>query len=746
MPTGGTLLDYGIAINFFGNYRQEASAIGGVTNKLNSSLMSLQNLLIGGGLTYGLYRFGNAMLQTALSMEQNFASLKSSLGSSAKAIGTLEWARKKGAETPFEIGEVNQAVALMNRLGFAKNEKMREEVFNSVGDFAGQMGYGFSDIMSRVARASFGNWEALGDSFGIRKQTIGGMVREQIQRTPEKFSSEIDEINKAIQMVEKGKQGTEEYRMAIVKLIGVLGRGGMVNRLQTIGGAWSNVNDLVQNFMFKLMGYSQIQGTLANAIKTTITDKILAPFMEAHKVVINGIEEETTAVDQLGRIGKGVGDMLIQVWGMFDTQIGNSTTSIVKWIDKLDAWFRDYQNNVAPVILFLALIKIQVEEFLRGFYDGFTTVFGSFLKAGKGVWITLAKIADWMGITEGKAESLGTVLGGVLGLLLGIKAFRLMTAPLRPLTNGAMLAFKWLRKVFLEQRAVLMADGVIGKNTNLFRQFATTLRYLMFPLQGAAIASWSFTASLLANPITWIVVAVIALVAWLAYLIYNWEEVGQKMQNVSDIALVLLSVFMPIVGIPLLMAKYWDEFKTIFYNIWRGIRGFMRGTWIFLREKFIKPVKELFVNMWTSVTEGARAFINLVFEKFPFIKTIFEGIRDVWKQIKDFIMNIWNKITDSNFVQGLLKIGEKISGLFGDAGEDFEKKMVDKYGTAKEKEQMYSTIGKTQNTPKVENKTTNNNLTIPGGVTIVQQPGQNGQDLANDFMGGLQNNMGKMGK
>ena len=75
MPRTGTLLDYGIAINFFGNYRQEASAIDGITGRLNNSLLSLQNLVIGGGLTYALSKLSNSLLQTAMSMEQNFANL-----------------------------------------------------------------------------------------------------------------------------------------------------------------------------------------------------------------------------------------------------------------------------------------------------------------------------------------------------------------------------------------------------------------------------------------------------------------------------------------------------------------------------------------------------------------------------------------------------------------------------------------------------------------------------------------------
>ena len=128
MASSGNLLDYGIAVNFFGNYRNEGSAINNLTNKLNSSLMSLQQMVIGGGITAGLYSLSNAILSTAKSMEQNFANLKSTLGSTAKALETLDWARQKGASTPFEISEVNDAVGTMTTMGFNKNDKILVKV------------------------------------------------------------------------------------------------------------------------------------------------------------------------------------------------------------------------------------------------------------------------------------------------------------------------------------------------------------------------------------------------------------------------------------------------------------------------------------------------------------------------------------------------------------------------------------------------------------------------------------------
>ena len=670
MASSGNLLDYGIAVNFFGNYRNEGSAINNLTNKLNSSLMSLQQMVIGGGITAGLYSLSNAILSTAKSMEQNFANLKSTLGSTAKALETLEWARQKGASTPFEITEVNDAVGTMTSMGFNKNDKMREEVFNSVGDFSALKGFNFADMMQRVSKATFGNWESLGDQFGVRKQTIGTMARERMARTPEKFKGEEADISKAIQMVEKGKQGTEEYKMAVVKLIGVLGRGGMENRLQTIAGAWSNVNDLMSNFMMKMVGYSQLQGTLANTIKETIVNKVLKPFSEAHTVVVNGVKEQVTAVDQLGRIGKGVGDILTQLWGGIDSAIGNASSTLVGWIDKMDAFFSDYKNNVAPLILFLYLVRLQVMDFLSAFWGGFEPVFKGFVKLGLGVYKILGDIAMAMGLGGTKAEALGHTLGVIMGILLGIKAFKLITSPLQPLVSGARTAYTELLRV---RGLISVGEGWTFMESVNFRwmQFGESIGRMIMPLTGVTSASWAFTASLLANPITWIVIAVIALVAWIGYLIYNWDEVQKSMQGVSDITLVLLSIFMPIIGIPLLLAKYWDEFSEIFYNIWRGIRGYLLGAWLWINRTVIIPLKNAFVAVWTSVRTAVTGFINMVFDKFPFIKKIFEGIATVWNGIKDTISWIWDKIVNSDFVKGILDVVTSVSDAFGDGGEKF---------------------------------------------------------------------------
>ena len=177
MPNAGNLLDYGIAINFFGNYRQEAGVINRVNNTITQSFLSLQNLLIGGGISYAVGNFMNKIIDTGKQMEMQFAQIKGVLGDVGKTIETLNWAKMKGMTTSLSDTEVTDAVVSMVRMGLAKDREQRDKNFDALADFTAMYlkpkGFSFEDAVDMVSKASFGNWERLGDNFGIRKTTIG---------------------------------------------------------------------------------------------------------------------------------------------------------------------------------------------------------------------------------------------------------------------------------------------------------------------------------------------------------------------------------------------------------------------------------------------------------------------------------------------------------------------------------------------------------------------------------------------
>lgn len=695
-----SLLEYGIAVNFFGNYARESKVITGANDLLISSLSKLQGLILGGSIVYGFQRFASSIIDQAKSMEQNFANLTATLGTTAKALETLEWARIKGAETPFEIEEVNQAVGLMTTLGFNKNTEMRDKVFNAVGDFSALKGWDFSDMMSRVAKASFGNWESLGDQWGIRKQTIGNMAMEQVNRTPFKYSDEEKkEIKDAINIMAKGKQGTDEFRMAIVTLMGAIGKGGMNERVKTIAGAVANLDDVVANFMMQMVGYSQIEGTFANAIRTTLVENVLNPFMEAHTMIDNGQKKSVTAVDQLGTIGQRVGQVLIQVWSAVDSVVGKASSTLVDYIDDIYLFFNDYKKNVAPIILFIALATMMVEDFFRGFIDGFKVAFGGFYTAGKLVWETLGTIIQWMGFTGSNAKSLGILIGALVGSFVGLKTFKFMMYPLAPLNKWLLTSIGYLDTLILKGRLAkatmhllsgnlsatwLYLRGAVGAGqTNLAKAFTTMTTSII----SATTASWAFVASLLANPITWVVAGIVALVASLIAVVYYWDEICKYANNFSDAVLAGITLFNPMIGFLMIVAKHWDTIKDIAVSAWNIIGLTSKIVWYGLRDKVLIPMKNLIIGTWNSAKKVGLAFINAMVTRMPFLakaitpfKKLVEVIGGIFTKIYDFVGKIIDKFTSTNFIGDFLK---KISLGLKETEKDLESKVDAKKNSTK---------------------------------------------------------------
>lgn len=114
----------------------------------------------------------------------------------------------------------------------------------------------------------------------------------------------------------------------------------------------------------------------------------------------------------------------------------------------------------------------------------------------------------------GSITSIIGVLGGAITRTIGI---------LPALKSG----FETVRiyGMYAADGVKAMASGII----NMVRQGITSA---MAALPGLIGSVWSFTAALLANPVTWIVIGIVALVAALILLWKNWDQVSAFVQNV----------------------------------------------------------------------------------------------------------------------------------------------------------------------------------------------------------------------
>ena len=159
------------------------------------------------------------------------------------------------------------------------------------------------------------------------------------------------------------------------------------------------------------------------------------------------------------------------------------------------------------------------------------TTKGAFAAALQSVWAKTLAVCN----TKLTAATWAAVAAGLKHcLVLGWSAAKII------LVTAAGIAWKvsiWAcHAALVATKAVLLAGAIpaavawagslaVIKGASLFAAGAMTL--LTGALGTAAAAAWAFAAALFANPITWIVLAVVALIGALAALIYYWDDVSE---------------------------------------------------------------------------------------------------------------------------------------------------------------------------------------------------------------------------
>ena len=258
---------------------------------------------------------------------------------------------------------------------------------------------------------------------------------------------------------------------------------------------------------------------------------------------------------------------------------------------------------------------------------------------------TISLVILTVGVLLTAAGSLITVIGGT-GLIITktigifgafkstIKAIPNMLTNIRIMSmyagDGIRAGFKGIGTI-TKNAAMGIKNFTMGM-VNMARQATMTAVRAM---PGLIASVWSFTAALLANPITWIVVGIVALIAALVLLWQNWDSVVSFLQGVwngfvSGISAgfdwirnlfngmpmwlqIAIAAFMPFIGIPMLIINNWSSITQFFSNLWTGIKDvfttsvqwckdFLTGTLSWFRESGSKVI--------STFTDGIKSVIN----------------------------------------------------------------------------------------------------------------------------------------
>ncbi len=293
------------------------------------------------------------------------------------------------------------------------------------------------------------------------------------------------------------------------------------------------------------------------------------------------------------------------------------------------------------------------------------------------VWQVKASIDAWkngLGVPQfGELmASAGFTVGGAA--LLGVSLAAAMGQPL-----GAMTA-NFAGFALIASGLGLVVVGIKDFVTN-----GPTLTNVLTILAGAIAVVVGvcllWNAALLANPITWIIIGIMALVAAVILCIKYWDEIKVACQVAWDW----------IKGI-------WDVVATWFNdNVIQPIAGFFTGLWNGLKSA-VQSIVDWFRNAWEAVISWFKDnwqalllfIVNPVAGIFKYLYDNFEGFRNfvdnIVGAVKGFFSNLWTGFTDGakKAWEGVKSVFSKVGTFFKDVFSEAWQGIVNVFSTAGE--------------------------------------------------------------
>ena len=406
------------------------------------------------------------------------------------------------------------------------------------------------------------------DAVGSVMSSIKGMrnasqpeieaMSKHVMSLAEAFDMDVGEAAQAAgQLVQSGlaKNGTEAVDLLAASLSKVPAamRGDLVDAANEYGGYLKDLGMNGEQAMSALVAASG-GGTIA-------IDKTGDALKE---LSIRATDMSKTSVDAYKSAGLNAEDMASRFLKGGDTAKG-AMSDLVQGLQGIKDPTK--QANAAIALFGTPLEDIgvnKIPEFLKGL-SGMDTSLGDVSGAAANL--------DGQ-LNNNTATSLEAVQRGFQSVVVeGVK----------PLLGVVKPMLDWLL-----QNPVLMQTLVIGLGA-----FAIALGV-------AAAAQWVMNAALLANPITWIVLGVVALIAALVLLIANWEAVAAFLGSVWQAC--VEGVVAGWNWVSAQAGAIWGAIASFFTGLWSKITSGISGAW--------NGIKAWLSGLWTGIKAKATEIWN----------------------------------------------------------------------------------------------------------------------------------------
>lgn len=244
---------YEIAIEIGGKLKQSlGTATSGANKKLSGlavyadktarATTSLSKALKGMMLVKGaswvgehMIRIGKSAITAASEMETYRTTLNTVLRDEEKAADMMRWSTEFAAHTPYNTGDIVDAVTRLEAYGF-KSQAMLE----NIGNMASAMNKDLPTAVEAVYKATLGEMELMENNFAITKKLINEKAQEW--------------YGKAVIDASKKITDTEMYTNTLLRLIEEKFEGGMEAQSRTWAGIKSNMEDSRDAIFRRIVG------------------------------------------------------------------------------------------------------------------------------------------------------------------------------------------------------------------------------------------------------------------------------------------------------------------------------------------------------------------------------------------------------------------------------------------------------------------------------------------------------------
>jgi TP901 family phage tail tape measure protein len=170
---------------------------------------------------------------------------------------------------------------------------------------------------------------------------------------------------------------------------------------------------------------------------------------------------------------------------------------------------------------------------------------------------------------------------------------------------------------------------------------------LLFSIAALTAALYSMAAAAAVNPVTWIILGVVALVAAIIALATHWSTVWGAIKSVAEtVGHALLSVWHAIAGAA---TSVWNAISGTVMGAWHAIAGFFSSAWHTVVDPLVAGWNWLWgatMTVWNAISGFFRKWWPLLLVIFlPFVALIMSIWNHFHNQILAFAVSVWSAIS-----------------------------------------------------------------------------------------------------